>query len=79
MRRLLFLLTFGLTGFAILIALGSWQLRRMAWKDELIARINREISAAPVALPAAPDPVGDKYLPVAVTGSILAGELHVLV
>ena len=36
---------------ALLIALGTWQLQRKAWKDELIATLRQKLNAAPVALP----------------------------
>jgi surfeit locus 1 family protein len=37
--------------FAILIALGTWQLQRKAWKDELIETLTRRLAAPPVDLP----------------------------
>ena len=42
-----------LIAFAILIALGTWQLQRKAWKEELIDTLTRKLTAAPVALPSA--------------------------
>jgi surfeit locus 1 family protein len=36
----------------VLIALGTWQLERKAWKEDLIARLNSRLSAAPANLPA---------------------------
>lgn len=36
---------------AILVALGVWQLKRLAWKDALIAQVEARSKAAPVALP----------------------------
>ena len=79
MRRTLFLLIVGLGGAAILIWLGVWQTQRLAWKEAIIADINTRIAAAPVALPADPDPEADAYLPVTVSGEIGAQALHVLV
>lgn len=38
--------------FAVLLALGFWQLERKAWKDELVARIEARAYGAPVAPPA---------------------------
>jgi surfeit locus 1 family protein len=35
---------------AILVGVGFWQLKRLAWKEGLIAQINEQISAAPVSL-----------------------------
>lgn len=36
----------------MLIALGTWQLERKAWKEELIAMLNSRLSAPPTNLPA---------------------------
>ncbi|WP_299963401.1 SURF1 family protein [uncultured Roseobacter sp.] len=64
MGRLAFLLIFGLGGAAILISLGIWQVQRLAWKEDLLARIEAEIAADPVALaPGLP-----RYAPVRLTG-----------
>lgn len=41
-------------GVALLVSLGTWQLRRLAWKEELIAHAEAGLSAAPAALPAEP-------------------------
>ncbi|TDK48058.1 SURF1 family protein [Antarcticimicrobium luteum] len=79
MRRFLFLLIFGLAGMAILLSLGTWQVRRLAWKQAVLAEIEARIGADPVALPADPDPERDRYLPVGVSGTMGATELHVLV
>jgi surfeit locus 1 family protein len=69
---------FGLVGTAVLIGLGLWQTQRLAWKEDLIAGLGQRLSQAPVALPQDPDPVRDKYLRVAVAGSVDGRELHVL-
>jgi surfeit locus 1 family protein len=37
-------------GLAVLIGLGTWQLQRKQWKDQLIARIAARIAASPVPL-----------------------------
>ncbi|MFG6590601.1 SURF1 family protein [Sulfitobacter sp. 1A12157] len=79
MRRSLFFIIVGLGGAAILVALGVWQVQRLAWKEAIIADINNRIAAAPVALPADPDPEADAYLPVTVSGEIGEDALHVLV
>ncbi|MDK3017108.1 SURF1 family protein [Pseudodonghicola flavimaris] len=79
MRRLLFLLIFGIAGTAILVALGNWQVRRLAWKEAVLAEIETRIAAAPEPLPATPDPEADRYLPVTVAGTMEPGELDVLI
>jgi surfeit locus 1 family protein len=79
MNRALFLIVVGLGGAAILVWLGVWQVQRLAWKEGIIADINARIVAEPVALPAAPDPARDAYLPVEVTGQMAPDYLRVLV
>ncbi|MBV7410623.1 SURF1 family protein [Maritimibacter sp. DP1N21-5] len=68
-----------LAGLALFVGLGVWQLQRLEWKEGVLAEIEARIGAAPVDVPATPDPDADRYLPVAVTGTMEAGELHVLV
>jgi surfeit locus 1 family protein len=77
--RLVAPLVLGLAGIAVLLALGVWQLRRLDWKEAILTRIETRIAAAPVPLPAAPDPAADEYLAVAASGTIGTPELHVLV
>ena len=38
-----------LAGFALLVSLGTWQMHRLAWKEDLIAKIEARVQAAPVA------------------------------
>jgi surfeit locus 1 family protein len=52
--------------FAALIALGTWQLQRKAWKEGLIAALDERSTAAPTPLPRAEtwstlDPAHDEY------------------
>lgn len=79
MRRVLFLLIFGVAGLGILLSLGAWQMRRLAWKEGLLAEIDSLITGAAMPLPAQPDPELDRYLPVRVNGEFDPQELHVLV
>lgn len=61
-----------LAAFAVLIALGTWQVQRLAWKENLLANIVERTQGAPVALDqvmsrkAAGEPV--EYSKVTVTG-----------
>jgi len=71
-------LLFGLVGAAILIGLGTWQVQRLVWKQGILSQIEARIHAAPVAVPAQPDPEADKYLPVEETGYLGPQEVHVL-
>ena len=80
MRRYLFPLILGLGGIAILLSLGIWQLRRLEWKEALLAEITARIAAAPVSVDslAKPDPATDMYLPVTIEGATTGQELLVL-
>lgn len=64
---------------AVFLSLGTWQLRRLEWKQEYLADLDARIAAAPVAIPADPDPEADRFLPVTATGVVGDQELHVLV
>ncbi|MBL4917695.1 SURF1 family protein [Szabonella alba] len=76
---MIFPLLLGLVGGAVLISLGLWQMQRLAWKEAILADILARITAAPVALPASPDPVSDRYLPVRAEGRFTGQSLDVLV
>ena len=55
-RRLLWPGLMTLAMLAVLIGLGTWQLRRLAWKNAFLARIAAAEQAPAVALPAQPSP-----------------------
>jgi surfeit locus 1 family protein len=42
-----------LAGLVVLLGLGTWQLERKAWKEKLVATLDRRLNDAPVALPPA--------------------------
>jgi surfeit locus 1 family protein len=79
MRRMILPLLFGLTGAAVLVWLGVWQLQRLAWKEGILADIALRMQSAPVAVPATPDTVKDRFLPVTATGDFTGDALDVLV
>jgi surfeit locus 1 family protein len=67
-----------LLALAFLIGLGTWQLQRLAWKEDLIASIQKSLDAAPVPLET---PVNawkalgfTEYQPVTVAGRFRHGE-----
>lgn len=58
--------------FLVLIGLGTWQMRRLAWKEAILAQIARAEAAPPFPLPATPDAaIPEPYTKVAVTGTLL--------
>jgi surfeit locus 1 family protein len=43
MKRIIFLVVFGLGGAAILISLGVWQMQRLSWKQAIMTQIEGRI------------------------------------
>ena len=77
--RFILTLLLSLIVLAVLVALGSWQVSRLGWKQAVLADISARIGAEPVPVPARPDPVRDRYLPVLVDGEFTGEGLRVLV
>ena len=77
------LLLAGVFAFAGFVALGLWQVNRLAWKTELIERVEARLKAAPMAAPGpgeweALDAPGAEYRRVRLHGTY-AHELETLV
>jgi surfeit locus 1 family protein len=75
------LLCLGLVLFVILLALGTWQIQRLYWKEGLLQTIDQRTHSAPVPLAEVEKrfaATGDvDYTPVTVTGTFLhEGERH---
>ncbi len=49
-RRIWPLLLAATSGFAVLMALGIWQVQRSAWKNALVAEIDQRLAEKPVAI-----------------------------
>ncbi len=69
---------------AILVSLGTWQVQRLAWKEDLIARVAERVGSDPV--PAPPPAAWDRFAiddwqfrPVSLTGTFRDSELHVYI
>jgi surfeit locus 1 family protein len=65
--------------FAVLVALGSWQIERKAWKEGLIAALTERLAAPPAALPASGtwprlDQASDEYRRVKFSASFNHGN-----
>lgn len=56
--------------FAAFMALGTWQVYRLSWKLDLIARVDQRVHAAAVAAPAGAT-ADDEYRKVTVSGTFL--------
>jgi surfeit locus 1 family protein len=56
----------------VMLGLGTWQLQRLEWKADLIARVTERAAAAPVALPVAlDDPAAWEFRSVTLSGQFL--------
>ena len=69
---------FGIVGVAILLSLGTWQIRRLAWKEAMIAQIEERIHHDPVAVPLVPVEDRDRYTPVTAQGRFTGEAVNVL-
>lgn len=78
MTRIIFFLAVGLGGAAVLISLGVWQVQRLGWKNDLLARIEAQIGADPVPLVEALEPEFRRYAPVQMTGTFGADHIRML-
>jgi surfeit locus 1 family protein len=70
------LAVFGVALFAGFILLGNWQVRRLAWKRDLIAHVDQRVHAPPVAAPgptqwASVNAEDDEYKHVSLSGTLL--------
>lgn len=77
-RRMIFPLILGGVGAAILCALGVWQLQRLAWKNDIIDRIEQRLMADPIAIPVDANEADHEYISVDVGGNLVGPEIHVL-
>lgn len=77
MRRYVFAVLLGLIGCAILVSLGLWQLRRLDWKEAVLAEIAARIDSPAGPLPATAGPDA-KYTPVTVSGRTTGQDLFAL-
>ncbi|MEM9441734.1 MAG: SURF1 family cytochrome oxidase biogenesis protein, partial [Pseudomonadota bacterium] len=68
MRRMLLPLCVGL-GTLLLLGLGTWQMQRLAWKENLIAQRDAGLTVAPTPLPSQlTDPTAFEFRRVTLTG-----------
>jgi surfeit locus 1 family protein len=77
-KRMILPLLFGLVGCAILISLGTWQVKRLAWKEGILAEIEARLAADPTPVPLAGREAEDEYKRVTLAGTPTGEELHVL-
>lgn len=77
MRRYLFPVISGILGCAILLGLGFWQVRRLDWKEDMLATIQQRIDGPSLQLPGVYQPEM-KYQPIHIQGRTTGEEILVL-
>ena len=80
MTRLWWQSLLALAAFVTLIALGTWQLDRKAWKEALIDALEERVNAPPVPLPAPErwvtlDPDRDEFRRLEALGLTMYGQM----
>lgn len=64
--------------FAVLVGLGTWQVQRLQWKEDLIATIEARVGQPPASIPELHGRIADagalEYTPVSVRGTFLHDE-----
>ncbi len=78
LRKIIFPLILGITGCAILIGLGVWQLQRLEWKEGILDSIETRLAAEPAPLKVDVNELDDEYSRVMLGGTPTGRELHVL-
>jgi surfeit locus 1 family protein len=74
-RRLLWPSLMTACMMVVLLGLGSWQVKRLFWKEALLAQIEHAESADPVPLPPRPSRTElSPFMKVSATGTFLPGE-----
>ena len=79
MRRFAFPVLIGVVGVAILLSLATWQLRRLDWKQSVLAEIDARIAGEAISLPLSDVTEAEhEYAPVEITGAFTGEALFVL-
>ena len=77
-KKLFFPVCLGLFGITILCFLGTWQINRLNWKNNLINEVSKSIAMKPEKIDLENIDINSQYLSVTAEGEFLDSELHVL-
>lgn len=77
-RRFWFPLIAAILGAVVLVSLGTWQVKRLAWKQGVIAQMEAKLMQAPIALPVSVSFEQDRYRAVTTQGRFDGPAIKVL-
>ena len=77
-KNWVFIFLICIPGLLILLWLGSWQLQRLAWKENLINEIVTRLASDPKDMPMSPNSENHNYFMINIDGQIQSNSIHVL-
>lgn len=77
-KKWLFVVFVAVPGFLVLVSLGVWQTKRLAWKETILENISYNLSAEPLLLPTGLKKAEHNYKMVKVEGSIEPRSIFIL-
>ena len=77
-KNWIFIVLICIPGLSVLLWLGSWQLERLAWKENLINEIETRLSSVPGDMPMYPTFKNHNYFMTNIEGQIQSDSIHVL-
>ncbi len=77
-KNWIFIFLVCIPGLLVLLWLGSWQLQRLAWKENLLVEIATRLSSMPAEMPMHPTANNHNYFVTSIEGEIQRESIHVL-
>ena len=77
-KKWLFLVFIAIPGLMVLLSLGVWQTKRLAWKEALLENIHSKLSSEPSSLPINIKKSEHNYKMVAIKGSLEPRSIFIL-
>ena len=77
-KKWLFVVFVAVPGFLVLVSLGVWQTKRLAWKETILENISYSLSAEPSLLPTGLKKAEHNYKMVKVEGSLEPRSIFIL-
>ncbi len=77
-KKWLFVVFVAVPGFLVLVSLGVWQTKRLAWKETILENISYNLSAEPLLLPTGLKKAEHNYKMVKVEGSLEPRSIFIL-